>query len=63
MGRSLGVVFAVPFCYYLAKGQINNSLKKQLGALFLLGGTQGALGKIFLEMFCLSCFSRLVHGF
>ncbi len=43
-GRLLGVVFLVPFLYFLARGRINRSLGVRLGAVFALGAMQGALG-------------------
>ncbi|KYQ91692.1 cytochrome c oxidase assembly protein [Tieghemostelium lacteum] len=43
-GRVIGVVFAVPFIYYIRKGYINKQLGMKLSAIFALGGAQGALG-------------------
>ncbi|KAJ6832337.1 cytochrome c oxidase assembly protein COX15-like isoform X1 [Iris pallida] len=43
-GRGLGVVFALPFTYFLAKGYITRQLGLRLSALFALGGTQGLIG-------------------
>ncbi|OAY70561.1 cytochrome c oxidase assembly protein COX15 [Ananas comosus] len=43
-GRALGVVFAVPFAYFLAKGYITRQLGVRLSALFALGAGQGLIG-------------------
>ncbi|KAG2494105.1 hypothetical protein HYH03_007744 [Edaphochlamys debaryana] len=43
-GRILGVFFAVPASYFLARGWINGALGKRLGLLFFMGGTQGLVG-------------------
>jgi len=43
-GRLIGVVFAVPFLYFLARGRIRRTLVPHLVAMFALGGLQGALG-------------------
>lgn len=44
LGRIIGVAYAVPFFYYLARGRLPGKLKYQLGGLGLLLGAQGALG-------------------
>ena len=44
LGRLVGVVFFVPFLYFLARGRIRGSVAWKLAAIFLLGGLQGALG-------------------
>ncbi|PKU78885.1 cytochrome c oxidase assembly protein COX15 [Dendrobium catenatum] len=43
-GRALGVVFAVPFAYFLMKGYITRQLGIRLSALFALGAGQGLIG-------------------
>ncbi|CAN6479621.1 unnamed protein product [Victoria cruziana] len=43
-GRGLGVIFAVPFTYFLAKGYITRQLGLRLGTLFVLGAGQGFVG-------------------
>jgi len=44
LGRLIGVVFFLPFIYYLATGQITRALLPKLAGIFLLGGLQGAVG-------------------
>jgi heme a synthase len=43
-GRLIGVVFAVPFVWFLVRGQVQGALAAKLFALFCLGGLQGAIG-------------------
>ena len=43
-GRLIGVVFLVPFVYFLARGRIDRALAPRLAVVFVLGGLQGALG-------------------
>ena len=43
-GRLIGVVFALPFLWFLLRGQLGRGLTPHLVAMFLLGGLQGALG-------------------
>ncbi|XP_042444659.1 cytochrome c oxidase assembly protein COX15-like isoform X2 [Zingiber officinale] len=43
-GRGLGVVFSLPFMYFLAKGYITRQLGIRLSTLFALGGAQGLIG-------------------
>ncbi|XP_068643638.1 heme A synthase COX15 [Aristolochia californica] len=43
-GRGLGVVFTLPFAYFLAKGFITQQLGLRLSALFTLGAAQGLIG-------------------
>ena len=42
-GRMLGVIFAVPFLFFWRRGEVKG-LWRQLLALFVIGGLQGALG-------------------
>lgn len=44
LGRTIGIVFLVPFLYFLLRGRIHRSLTPQLIAMFVLGGLQGLLG-------------------
>ena len=43
-GRLIGVVFLVPFLWFLLRGRLRRGLAPQLALMFLLGGLQGALG-------------------
>ncbi|KAF8414309.1 hypothetical protein HHK36_002311 [Tetracentron sinense] len=43
-GRGLGVIFALPFTYFLRKGFITLRLGLRLSALFALGAGQGLIG-------------------
>jgi cytochrome c oxidase assembly protein subunit 15 len=44
LGRALGIVFLVPFLYFLARRRIPQGYARPLAAIFVLGGLQGALG-------------------
>ncbi|MDH5345190.1 MAG: COX15/CtaA family protein, partial [Gammaproteobacteria bacterium] len=44
LGRLIGVVFLVPFLYFLWKGHIQTDEWLKYGAMFVLGGLQGVLG-------------------
>ena len=44
LGRLVGLVFLLPFIYFLATGKLKGGLAWKLGGIFLLGGLQGALG-------------------
>ena len=44
LGRLVGVVFLVPFLYFLAAGQISRALGGRLAGIFALGALQGAIG-------------------
>ncbi|MEO1038063.1 MAG: COX15/CtaA family protein [Pseudomonadota bacterium] len=44
LGRVLGLVFAIPFFYFLARGVMPKRLQPRLWILFALGGLQGAIG-------------------
>ena len=48
-GRLIGVVFLLPFLWFLWKGQLSRSLAPKLAVIFLLGGLQGALGWFMVE--------------
>lgn len=43
-GRALGVMFALPFAYFLRKGYITAQLGLRLSGLFALGAGQGLIG-------------------
>lgn len=47
--RLIGVVFAIPFIYFLVKKKINRSMVQPMVILFLLGGLQGAIGWIMVQ--------------
>jgi len=44
LGRAIGIVFGIPFLYFMAKGWVDKSLRNKLAVLFILGGLQGAIG-------------------
>ncbi|MDG1996475.1 MAG: COX15/CtaA family protein [Emcibacteraceae bacterium] len=44
LGRLIGIVFAVPFFYFLARKKVIRALKPHLWTMLLLGGLQGLLG-------------------
>lgn len=44
LGRSIGVVFFLPFLFFLLSGRLNRSLIIKLSMIFLLGGAQGLMG-------------------
>src|SRR5262245_35196707 len=44
LGRLIGVVFLVPFLYFLATGQLARPLMWRLAGIFALGGLQGFIG-------------------
>ncbi|MCF6224685.1 MAG: COX15/CtaA family protein [Xanthomonadales bacterium] len=44
LGRALGVVFLLPFLFFLATGRIKKQEFPKYGLMFLLGGFQGLLG-------------------
>ncbi|MBV7528778.1 COX15/CtaA family protein [Chitinophaga sp. sic0106] len=44
--RLMGVVFLIPFIYFVAKKKIDQSMINPMLILFLLGGLQGAIGWI-----------------
>lgn len=43
-GRLIGLVFFLPFVWFLVRGRVRTSLVPRLIGLFLLGGAQGVLG-------------------
>jgi len=43
-GRLIGLAFALPMLWFIARGAVNRPLMLKLGGLFVLGGLQGALG-------------------
>ena len=44
IGRSIGVVFLLPFLYFLLRRKIERALVPKLVGVFILGGLQGAMG-------------------
>lgn len=44
LGRLAGIVFLVPFLYFLVRRRIDRPTAWRLAGIFLLGGLQGALG-------------------
>ena len=44
LGRAIGLVFFLPFLYFLFKKQLSKPLALKLGGVFVLGALQGALG-------------------
>ena len=44
LGRSIGVIFLLPFLFFLVRGQIQRSLTPKLITMFVLGGLQGLMG-------------------
>jgi len=44
LGRTIGLIYLVPFLYFLLRRKLDRARVWQLGAIFLLGGLQGALG-------------------
>lgn len=44
LGRVIGIVFLVPYVFFLIKRKITGTLAWQLAGVFVLGGLQGALG-------------------
>ncbi|MBF0285158.1 MAG: COX15/CtaA family protein [Magnetococcales bacterium] len=46
VGRTIGLVFLLPFLWFLAKGQIARELAPRFVIMFVLGGLQGVMGWI-----------------
>ncbi len=44
LGRLIGVIFALPFLWFLAKGKIVGGLRWRLAVIFALGALQGVVG-------------------
>ena len=44
LGRGIGVVFFVPFLYFMVRGYIKRRMVPKFIGMFVLGGLQGALG-------------------
>lgn len=44
LGRGIGMLFGLPFLYFLVRGQIDRPLIPRLAFLFVLGGLQGLMG-------------------
>ena len=43
-GRALGLVFALPAAYFVARGWVDAPLGRRLGLLLAMGATQGFVG-------------------
>lgn len=44
LGRTIGLVFLLPFLYFLLRNKIDRALVPKLALMFVLGGLQGLLG-------------------
>ncbi|RKZ68905.1 MAG: heme A synthase [Gammaproteobacteria bacterium] len=44
LGRSIGLIFLLPFVYFLFRGKIEKALTPKLITMFVLGGLQGLMG-------------------
>lgn len=44
LGRSIGVVYLLPFLYFLWRKRVDGKLMPKLWLMFVLGGLQGAMG-------------------
>ncbi|MDH5570880.1 MAG: COX15/CtaA family protein [Gammaproteobacteria bacterium] len=44
LGRMIGIIFFIPFLYFLIRKKIDSSLKPKLLGMFILGGLQGLMG-------------------
>jgi len=44
LGRSIGMIFLLPFLFFLFRGKIEKSLTAKLIFMFVLGGLQGLMG-------------------
>jgi len=44
LGRSIGMIFLLPFLFFLFKGKIEKALTPKLITMFILGGLQGLMG-------------------
>lgn len=44
LGRSIGVVFFVPYTWFLLRGTLRGALAAKVFGFFILGGLQGAMG-------------------
>lgn len=44
LGRGIGLVFFLPFVYFLVRGRLDGGLTLKLVGIFILGGLQGAMG-------------------
>jgi cytochrome c oxidase assembly protein subunit 15 len=44
LGRFIGVLFAIPFLYFLIRGMVPSALKSKLWVALFLGGAQGLMG-------------------
>ena len=49
LGRVIGLVFVVPYVWFLARGRIPGRLAWPLAGVFMLGGLQGAVGWLMVQ--------------
>lgn len=49
LGRAIGLVFFLPFLYFLIRKKVDRRLGLKLAGIFLLGGLQGVLGWYMVE--------------
>ena len=44
LGRGIGIIFFLPFLFFVFTGRVNKTLTPKLLAMFVLGGLQGLMG-------------------
>ena len=44
LGRSIGIIFLIPFLFFLVRGKLDRALTPKLITMFVLGGLQGLMG-------------------
>ena len=44
LGRVIGIVYLLPYLWFLLRGRLDSTRARQLAGVFVLGGLQGALG-------------------
>ena len=44
LGRSIGLIFLIPFLFFLIKGKLDRALTPKLITMIVLGGLQGLMG-------------------
>ncbi|MGE0651865.1 MAG: COX15/CtaA family protein [Alphaproteobacteria bacterium] len=48
-GRLIGLVFALPFAWFVIRGRVRGKLAWKLGGVLLLGGAQGLMGWVMVQ--------------
>jgi cytochrome c oxidase assembly protein subunit 15 len=48
-GRLIGLVFALPFAWFVIRGRVHGALAWKLGGVLLLGGAQGLMGWVMVQ--------------